>query len=93
MRARYALVLLFFMHSGYAFQTGAEFELVIRNGRVMNPETNFDAVANVGIRNGVIEAVSIFSAIRPPNHGVAPYVFASPGVGITHRQIRTLLLS
>ncbi|HLF20033.1 MAG TPA: amidohydrolase family protein [Bacteroidota bacterium] len=46
------------MHSGYAFQTGAEFDLVIRNGRVMNPETMFDEVAHVGIRKGVIEAIS-----------------------------------
>jgi dihydroorotase len=34
------------------------FDLVIANGRVMDPESGLDAVRNVGIRNGVIEAVS-----------------------------------
>ncbi len=36
----------------------AEFDLVIEGGRVMDPETRFDAVANVGIRDGAIEAVA-----------------------------------
>jgi len=35
-----------------------EYELVILNGRVMDPETEFDAVANVGIANGRIETIS-----------------------------------
>lgn len=34
------------------------FDLVIRNGRVMDPESNLDAARNVGIRGGRIAAVS-----------------------------------
>lgn len=34
------------------------FDLVIANGRVMDPETGFDAVANVGINNGFITEIT-----------------------------------
>ena len=34
------------------------FDLVIANGRVMDPETGFDAVANVGINNGYITEIT-----------------------------------
>ena len=37
------------------------FDLVIANGRVMDPESGLDAVRNVGIRGGVVEAVSVAS--------------------------------
>ena len=30
----------------------ADYDLVINNGRVMDPETKYDAVANVGIKAG-----------------------------------------
>jgi N-acyl-D-aspartate/D-glutamate deacylase len=33
-------------------------DIVIRGGRVMEPETGFDAVANVGIRDGLIHEIS-----------------------------------
>ena len=36
----------------------AEFDIVIANGRVMDPETNLDAVRYVGIRNGKIASIS-----------------------------------
>lgn len=32
----------------------AEYDLVILNGRVMDPDSVYDAVANVGIRVGLI---------------------------------------
>ena len=35
-----------------------EFDIVINNGRVMDPETNFDQVANVGIKNGKITLIT-----------------------------------
>ena len=35
-----------------------DFDIVLANGRVMDPETNLDAVRNVGIRGGRIAAVS-----------------------------------
>ncbi len=34
------------------------FDLVIANGRVMDPESGLDGVRNVGIRNGKIAAIS-----------------------------------
>jgi cytosine/adenosine deaminase-related metal-dependent hydrolase len=34
------------------------YDLVILNGRVMDPETKYDAVANVGVKNGRIAAIT-----------------------------------
>ena len=34
------------------------FDIVIANGRVMDPESNLDAVRNIGIRNGKIAAIT-----------------------------------
>lgn len=39
-------------------QTTEPFNLVIRGGRVMDPETGFDQIANVGIRDGRIVAIT-----------------------------------
>lgn len=38
--------------------TAADFDLVIANGRVMDPESGLDAVRYVGIRQGVVAAIS-----------------------------------
>jgi len=35
-----------------------EYDLVITGGRVMDPETNFDSVSNVGIKNGKIAVIT-----------------------------------
>ena len=35
-----------------------EFDVVILNGRVMDPETNFDGVRNVGIKDGIIGLIT-----------------------------------
>ncbi len=35
-----------------------DYDLVIKNGRVMDPETKFDGVANVGIKDGRIAEIS-----------------------------------
>jgi hypothetical protein len=35
-----------------ALPVSTEFDVVILNGRVMDPETNFDAIRNVGIKDG-----------------------------------------
>ncbi|MGI9483102.1 MAG: hypothetical protein ACR2OR_12180 [Hyphomicrobiales bacterium] len=53
------------------------YDVVILNGRVMDPETNFDSVANVGITNGRIEkitseAITGKETIDAANHVVAP---------------------
>ncbi|HYN80398.1 MAG TPA: amidohydrolase family protein [Gemmatimonadaceae bacterium] len=39
-------------------QNATEFDIVLANGRVMDPESNLDAIRHVGIRNGKIAAVS-----------------------------------
>jgi len=39
-------------------QVAADFDLVLANGRVMDPESNTDAVRHVGIRGGKIAAIS-----------------------------------
>ena len=36
----------------------ADYDLVINNGRVMDPETNYDAVANVGVKDGKIAVIT-----------------------------------
>jgi N-acyl-D-aspartate/D-glutamate deacylase len=36
----------------------ADYDLVILNGRVMDPETNFDAVRNVGLKDGRIALIT-----------------------------------
>ena len=36
----------------------ADYDLVIKNGRVMDPETNFDGVRNVGIKDGKISLIT-----------------------------------
>jgi adenine deaminase len=58
-------------------QTSQPFDLVIRNGRVMDPETNFDRVANVGVKDERIiaitsEAISGGREIDATGHIVAP---------------------
>jgi len=54
-----------------------EYDLVILNGRVMDPETEYDAVANVGIKDGRIaeitkEAITGDETIDASGHVVAP---------------------
>jgi cytosine/adenosine deaminase-related metal-dependent hydrolase len=36
----------------------ADYDLVIKNGRVMDPETRYDAVANVGVKDGLIAVIT-----------------------------------
>ena len=36
----------------------ADYDLVINNGRVMDPETMYDGIANVGIKDGKIVAIT-----------------------------------
>ena len=38
--------------------TGDSYDVVILHGRVMDPETNFDAVRNVGIKDGIISIIT-----------------------------------
>ena len=57
--------------------TATEFDLVILNGRVMDPETEFDAIRNVGILDGKIvliteEEISGKKTIDATGHVVSP---------------------
>jgi N-acyl-D-glutamate deacylase len=54
-----------------------DYDLVIRNGRVMDPETRYDAVANVGVKDGKIavitrEMITGKETIDATGHVVAP---------------------
>jgi len=47
------------MHAGSGASNGTEtYDVVIANGRVMDPESGLDAVRNVGIRSGKIAVIS-----------------------------------
>ena len=55
----------------------ADYDVVINNGRVMDPETNFDGVRNVGIKDGKIvviteKAIGGKETIDASGHVVAP---------------------
>jgi N-acyl-D-glutamate deacylase len=55
----------------------ADYDVVINNGRVMDPETNFDGVRNVGIKDGKIvvitkDAIRGKETINAKGHVVAP---------------------
>jgi hypothetical protein len=44
--------------SGGLAQTSEPFDLIVKGGRVMDPETGFDEVANVGVKDGRIVAIT-----------------------------------
>lgn len=55
----------------------AQFDVVINDGRVMDPETNFDAIRNVGVKDGKIvtiteEKITGKKTIDATGHVVAP---------------------
>ena len=54
-----ALSLMAVLGTALSFSAAAEtYDVVINNGRVMDPETLFDDIANVGIKNGRIVNIS-----------------------------------
>lgn len=58
-RALFLLILLSFLASLSAAQSKkAQYDLVILNGRVIDPETNLDAVRNIGVRHGEIAKIT-----------------------------------
>jgi hypothetical protein len=55
LKAILAMLLVF----GVAGASQAEtYDVVILNGRVMDPETSFDAIRNVGVKNGKIVTIT-----------------------------------
>jgi hypothetical protein len=76
-----ALVLSAMLSSGAAL--AQDYDLVVLNGRVMDPETNYDAVANVGIKGGRITAVTTKS-IKGKSTIDAKGLVVAPGFIDTH---------
>ena len=60
-----ALMILF-----QATASAQDYDVVILNGRVMDPETKFDKVCNVGIKDGRIAIISEIAGegLLPPRH-------------------------
>jgi hypothetical protein len=73
-----ALILFAVMAVASPSQVVAQtYDVVINNGRVMDPETNFDGVRNVGVKDGRIvviteDAISGKETIDASGHVVAP---------------------
>src|SRR5579864_8754664 len=51
-------VLVVFLAFVATFASAQQYDIVLEGGRVMDPETNLDAVRNVGISNGKIARIS-----------------------------------
>src|SRR5215471_17030267 len=69
----FSLVLLF-----ACVAAAQEYDLVVANGRVMDPASGLDAVRNVGINGGKIAAISA-SPLRGRNTIDAGGLVAAPG--------------
>ena len=52
-------VILFVLVFVTSCEKEVEYDIVILNGRVLDPETNFDAVRNVGIKDGIISTIIV----------------------------------
>ena len=53
-----ALIAAFLLLFSAATFSQSQYDIVLHNGRVIDPETSFDAVRDVGIRNGQIVGIS-----------------------------------
>lgn len=76
-RTLLTLLSILFVGSAVTGVSAQDFDLVILNGRVMDPATGYDQVANVGIKNGKIEIVTEdtitgVKSIDASGHVVAP---------------------
>jgi N-acyl-D-glutamate deacylase len=78
-RQQFLMIILLAIFGGLAVvpAQAKDYDVVILNGRVMDPETNFDAVRNVGIKGGQIATVTKDKiagkkAIDATGHVVAP---------------------
>jgi N-acyl-D-glutamate deacylase len=72
---RAALAITLSLMAGQAF--AQDYDVVILNGRVMDPETNFDMVRNVGVKDGKIatitkDAIEGSETIDASGHVVSP---------------------
>src|SRR4026207_1586221 len=65
-------------HVGVAALPPPEYDVVILNGRVIDPETKLDAIRNIGINNRTIQAISATS-MRGRTTVLATGLVVSPG--------------
>ena len=77
MRLRPLHLAIAFLIAGPGLAYAQDYDLVIKNGRVMDPETGFDRVANVGVTDGAIaviteDDISGAREIEAGGHVVAP---------------------
>ena len=88
--ARTLLILMALMPFSASNLFAVEYDLVIANGRVIDPETSFDQIAYVGINDGSISAVS-----EQPLRGTkiidAAGLVVAPGFIDVHSHTPTLL--
>ncbi len=75
---RRAASLLLLLGLGVPRLAAQEYDLVIRNGRVMDPESGLDAVRNVGIRGGIIRTITE-QPLTGPNVIDAKGLVVAPG--------------
>ena len=57
----FVLIVSLLFHQGCkdsSLETGKDFDVVIVNGRVTDPESNLDEVRNIGIRDGVVQVMT-----------------------------------
>jgi N-acyl-D-aspartate/D-glutamate deacylase len=73
-----AIAVLATMEHRGAAQNAADYDLVIADGRVIDPESGLDATRSIGIKNGKITAVSA-SPLRAPTTIDARGLVVSPG--------------
>ena len=78
-RKKIATIMLLAIFGGFAVvpAQAQDYDVVIRNGRVMDPETKYDDIANVGIKDGRIavitkEMITGKETIDATGHVVAP---------------------
>ena len=74
------LLILTFLILGRVASTAAapEYDVVILNGRVIDPESKLDAIRNIGITNGTMQAISA-SSMRGRTTVLATGLVVSPG--------------
>jgi urease alpha subunit len=61
MKTSLLILFIFLVSFSYGQQkttTNDTYDLVILNGRVMDPETNFDGIRNVGVKDGRIALIT-----------------------------------
>lgn len=85
-RIRALVVFLAFAGSAFLAAQPASFDLVIRGGRVIDPETGLDAIRNIGIAGGRIATVSA-EPLSAPSAIDAAGLVVSPGFIDLHTHV------